>query len=146
MTNLQAAIGCAQLERIDETVKKKRHIGHLYNRLLQDVEGLQKPLERTDYAENIYWVYGLVLEDDVSIDADVFMKRINEEGIGCRGFFWGMHEQPVFKKMNFFLKEEYPNSERLARRGFYIPSGLNLTDEDQEYVVEKIKKVLSGVK
>lgn len=146
MTNMQAAIGCAQLERIGETVKKKRHIGHLYNRLLQDVEGLQKPVERTDYAENIYWVYGLVLGDDVPIDADIFMKRLNDEGIGCRGFFWGMHEQPVFKKMRLFSREQYPNSERLARRGFYIPSGLNLTDSDQEYVVDKIKKVLRSVK
>ncbi len=146
MTNLQAAIGCAQLERIDETVKKKRHIGHLYNELLKDVEGLQKPVEKTDYADNIYWVYGMVLDDSVEVDAEEFMKRLGEEGIGCRGFFWGMHEQPVFMKMHLFDGESYPNSERLARRGFYIPSGLNLTDDDQEYVVEKLKKVLAEVR
>lgn len=146
MTNLQAAIGCAQLERIGETIQKKRHIGHLYNQLLQDVDGLQKPVERTEYAENIYWVYGLVLQDDIAIDAEEFMKRLGAEGIGCRGFFWGMHEQPVFKKMNLFEHESYPNTERLARRGFYIPSGVNLTDSDQEYVVEKVKKILASVK
>lgn len=74
------------------------------------------------------------------------MKRLGAEGIGCRGFFWGMHEQPVFRKMHLFDGEHYPNAERLARRGFYIPSGLNLTDDDQEYVVEKLKKVLAEVR
>lgn len=146
MTNLQAAIGCAQLERIDETVEKKRHIGHLYNELLKDVDGVQKPVEKTEYADNIYWVYGLVLEDQIKADADEVMKRLGDEGIGCRGFFWGMHEQPVFQKMHLFDGERYPLSERLARRGFYIPSGLNLTDDDQQYVVEKLKKVLAKVR
>ena len=146
MTNLQAAIGCAQLERIDETVVKKRHIGHLYNELLKEVEGIQKPVEKTEYADNIYWVYGIVLDDSVKVDAEEFMKRLGAEGIGCRGFFWGMHEQPVFKKMHLFDGELYPNAERLARRGLYIPSGLNLTDDDQEYVADKLKKVLAEVR
>lgn len=142
MTNLQAAIGVAQLEKLDRTVAKKRHIGTLYNKLLKDVEGLQLPVEKTDYADNIYWVYGIVLDDDLPIDADEFMKRLGAEGIGCRGFFWGMHEQPVFKEMKLFEGECYPVAERLARRGLYIPSGVNLTDDDQEYVVEKLKIVL----
>ena len=142
MTNMQAAVGCAQLERIEETVAKKRHIGKLYNELLQDAEGIQLPLVATNYAENIYWVYGIVLEDSIPIDASEMMKRLGEEGIGTRGFFWPMHEQPVFQKMHFFEGESYPVAERLARRGFYIPSGLTLTDDDQYYVAEKVKKVL----
>lgn len=142
MTNLQAAVGVAQLEKLDRTVAKKRHIGTLYNKLLKNVDGLHLPLEKTDYADNIYWVYGIVLDDDLPIDADAFMKRLGAEGIGCRGFFWGMHEQPVFKKMKLFEGESYPVAERLARRGLYIPSGVNLTDDDQEYVVEKVKEVM----
>ena len=145
MTNLQAALGVAQLEKIDRTVAKKRHIGALYNGLLKDVEGLQLPVEKTDYADNIYWVYGIVLDDNLPIDADEFMKRLGAEGIGCRGFFWGMHEQPIFKNMHLFDGESYPNAERLSRRGFYIPSGVNLTDDDQEYVIEKVKLVLQQV-
>ena len=145
MTNLQAALGCAQLERIDETVRKKRHIGQLYQELLSDRKELQLPLEHTDYAENIYWVFGVVLNDEVPIDATEMMDRLAKEGIGTRGFFWPMHEQPVFRKMRLFEGESYPTAERLARRGFYIPSGLNLTDEDQRYVAAKIKKVLDEV-
>ena len=145
MTNLQAAIGVAQLEKIDRTVAKKRHIGALYTKLLKDVDGLQLPVAKTDYADNIYWVYGIVLADDLPIDADEFMKRLGAEGIGCRGFFWGMHEQPVFKEMKLFEGENYPVAENLARRGLYIPSGVNLTDDDQEYVVEKVKKVMRNL-
>lgn len=142
MTNLQAAVGCAQMERLTETVEQKRHIGKLYNELLKDVGGIQLPLPRTDYAENIYWVYGVVLKDSVPMDAETMMRRLGEEGIGTRGFFWGLHEQPVFRKMGLFAGESYPVAERLARRGFYIPSGLTLDDEQQAYVAEKIKKVL----
>ena len=145
MTNLQAAIGVAQLEKIDRTVAKKRHIGALYTKLLKDVDGLQLPVAKTDYADNIYWVYGIVLADDLPIDADEFMKRLGAEGIGCRGFFWGMHEQPVFKEMKLFEGESYPIAENLARRGLYIPSGVNLTDDDQEYVVEKVREVMRNL-
>lgn len=146
MTNLQAAVGVAQLERIDETVKKKRHIGKLYTKLLKDIQGIQLPLAETEYAENIYWVYGIVLKDELNIDAEYMMKKLADEGIGTRGFFWCMHEQPVFEKMNLFAEENYPNAERLARKGLYLPSGLTLTDEQIHYVVDKLKKVLTEVK
>lgn len=142
MTNMQAAVGCAQLERINETVVKKRHIGHLYDEILADAPGLQLPLRHTDYADNIYWVYGIVLEDEVPFDAEEMMCRLKAEGIGTRGFFWPMHEQPVFQKMGLFDGERYPAAERLARRGFYIPSGLSITDEQQKYVAEKVKSIL----
>lgn len=145
MTNMQAAIGCAQLERIEETVAKKRHIGRLYNELLKGSEGIQLPLASADYAENIYWVYGMVLDDSIPMDAAEMMRRLGAEGIATRGFFWPMHEQPVFQAMHLFDGEAYPVAEKLARRGFYIPSGLTLTDEDQRYVAEKVKKVLHEV-
>lgn len=145
MTNLQAALGYAQLEKLDRTISKKRHIGAMYNSLLSDCPGIQLPVAKTDYAENIYWVYGIVLNDSLSIDADDFMRKLNDEGIGCRGFFWGMHEQPVFKKMHLFDGESYPVAEKLSRRGFYIPSGVNLTDEDQIYVADKLKKIIKNI-
>ena len=142
MTNLQAAVGCAQLERIEETVEKKRHIGHLYDELLADTPGLQLPLRHTEYAENIYWVYGIVLDDNVPFDAEEMRQRLKAEGVGTRGFFWPMHEQPVFRKRRMFVGESYPVAERLARRGFYVPSGLTLTDEQQKYVADKVRFIL----
>ena len=142
MTNLQAALGLAQLERLDEFVARKRHMGRKYTELFSGVPGIQLPLAQTEYAKNIYWVYGLVLKDEVSFDADEAMRRLQAEGVGTRPFFWPMHEQPILREMGFFTDESYPVSERLARRGFYIPSGLALTDSQMERVAEALYKVM----
>jgi perosamine synthetase len=141
MTNLQAALGLAQLERLDEFISRKRKMGRLYTELLQDTPGLQLPIPSTDYAENIYWVYGIVLNDEVPFAAAAAMKRLGEAKIGTRPFFWCMHEQPVFRKRGLFLDESCPVAERLARRGFYIPSGLALTEEQIERVVKAVQEV-----
>jgi perosamine synthetase len=143
MTNLQAAIGCAQFEKINDTIDRKREIGRLYTELLKEEENLLVlPIDKTDYAENLYWVYGIVLKNNVKLDATQCMQYLKEEGIGSRGFFWCMHEQPVFNKMNLFKNEQYPIAENLARKGFYLPSGLTITADEQIYVVEKLKSIL----
>jgi perosamine synthetase len=129
MTNMQAAIGLAQLERLDEFVERKRAMGELYTELFKSVSVLQLPLEKTDYAENIYWVYGLVLDESLHIDAKEVMKQLANVGIGTRPFFFPMHQQPVLRKMGFFANESYPVAEMLYRRGFYVPSGLGLTKQ-----------------
>lgn len=142
MTNLQAAVGLAQLERLDEFVARKRHMGRRYTKLLSGIPGLELPLARTDYAENIYWVYGLVLKDEVPFDAAKAMRRLKDLGIGTRPFFWPMHLQPVFQESGLFSGESYPVSERLARRGFYVPSGLALTDSQMDHVAEALHQVM----
>ncbi len=143
LTNLQAALGLAQLERLDEFVERKRQMGHYYTELLQGVSGLQLPLAHTSFADNIYWVFGLVLEDEIPFDAAEAMRRLAAKGVGTRPFFWGMHEQPVFLKMGLFTDESYPICEKLARRGFYIPSGMALTREQMERVVLCVKEILA---
>lgn len=144
-TNLQAAVGLAQLERIEEFVKIKRNMGTYYTEQLKDVKGIKLPISKTDYAENIYWVYGIVLDESIALDNREIQKRFAEEGIGTRTFFWCMHEQPVYLKKGLFKNEKYPNAEYLARKGFYIPSGLALTDEQRERVVESVKKVMNEI-
>lgn len=134
MTNLQAAVGVAQLERLDEFLEKKRWIGQRYNELLADLPGVQLPQPQTDYSENIYWVYGLVLDDSVAFDAEEAMKRLAKLGIGSRPFFFSMHEQPVLRKRRLFELDIYPISEKLHRRGFYVPSGLALNKNQVEAV------------
>lgn len=129
MSNLQAALGVAQLERLDEFVARKRRIGQHYTELLKHISGLQLPLPKTDYAENIYWVYGVVLKDEVPFDAEEAMRLLQKYRIGTRPFFWSMHEQPVLKKMGLFDEVHCPVAEKIARRGFYIPSGMALTSE-----------------
>lgn len=142
MTNLQAALGVAQLERIDEFIARKRRMGILYTELLKDVPGIELPLAKTDFAQNIYWVFGIVLKDEVPFDAETMANKLAAYKIGTRPFFWPMHEQPVFQRMGLFNGERYPVAEKLARRGLYIPSGLALTDQQIEKVAEKIKEIL----
>ena len=142
MTNMQAALGVAQLERLDEFVARKRRMGAIYTELLSGVEGIQLPVPRTDYAENIYWVFGLVLEDQIGFDAIEAMRRLAEKGVGCRPFFYPMHLQPVLRKMGLFAGESYPVAERIAERGFYIPSGMALTEGQMRDVVAKVKEIL----
>lgn len=142
-TNLQAAVGLAQLERLDEFVQKKRDMGRYYTEKLQDIEGLQLPITKTSYADNIYWVYGLVIKEDVKVDNREIQKLLAQEGIGTRTFFWCMHEQPVYQEMGLFKNEQYKNAEYLARKGFYIPSGLALTKEQMDRVVAAIVNVMN---
>ena len=98
---------------------------------------------QTAYANNIYWVFGMVLKDEVLFDAEEAMRRLGEKGIGTRPFFWPMHEQPVFRKMGLFKDERYPVAERLARRGFYLPSGMALTDEQIDEVAAEVENLLT---
>ena len=144
MTNIQAALGVAQLERLNQFVEKKRYIGKKYTELLSDVSGLQLPLSCTAYAENIYWVYGIVLDDTFPFDAEWMMKKLGERNIGTRPFFWPMHEQPVFQTME--VDGQYPNAEKIARRGFYVPSGLALGHDQQQRVADAIRSIMTEVK
>jgi perosamine synthetase len=143
MSNLQAAVGLAQLERLDEFIIRKRAMGRRYSELLHDIPGIQLPLEHTEYAHNIYWVYGLVLENEIPFDAGEAMRLLAQHHIGTRPFFWPMHEQPIFIKMGLFRHEHYPNAEKIGRRGFYIPSGLSITDEQINRAATAIRKVLA---
>jgi perosamine synthetase len=142
MSNLQAAVGLAQLERLDEFVARKRRMGRRYTELFAGIPGIQLPLAQTEYAENIYWVFGVVLKDEVPFDGEEAMRRLKTKGIGTRPFFWPMHEQPVFRESGLFTGETYPVAERLARRGFYVPSGLALTNSQMEQVAEALFQVM----
>jgi perosamine synthetase len=142
MSNLQAAVGVAQLERLDEFVVRKRRIGAAYQERLRDICGVQLPVERTAYAENIYWVFGIVLDDHVPFDAAEAMRRLAARGVETRPFFWPMHAQPALRKMGLFADEAYPNAERVARRGFYLPSGLSLTEPQVDKVAATVRELM----
>jgi len=136
MTNLQAALGCAQLENIDNHIKIKREIGKVYQDGLNNLDGFQFPLIKTDYADNIYWVFGLIAESQEKCENMVL--KLSTEKIGTRPFFWCMHEQPIFQKMGLFKNEIYPNAEKMSRNGFYLPSGLGIDFQQ----IDKITKFM----
>lgn len=143
-TNLQAAVGLAQLERLDEFAARKRAMGALYTRLLQQEARFQLPPARTDYADNIYWVYGIVLDDRCAFDADEAMRRLQQLHVGTRPFFWPMHEQPVFLNRGLFAGERYPVAERMARRGFYLPSGMALIEDQIRRAAEAALQIVNN--
>ena len=142
MSNIQAAVGVAQLERFDQTLAKKRLIGKWYQTNLRGNSLLQLPLERTDYAENVYWVFGVVLDDRIPFDAAGAMARLRAKEVDTRHFFWPLHEQPVFRKKGWFANEHCPVAERIARRGFYLPSGVGLTEEEAHKSAHALLEIL----
>lgn len=144
MSNLQAAVGVAQLERIQEFMERKRAMGKYYDELLGDITEIQRPLATTAYANNIYWVYGIVIDEAVMSGKEL-MQKLHAEGIGNRAFFYPMHQQPALQKLGLFHGETYPVAERLAKQGIYIPSGLALNQDEMKTVSEKLKKVLASV-
>jgi len=145
MTNLQAAVALAQLEQLDDFVRRKRHMGNRYSELLQGIDTISVAPATLSYADNVYWVYGIVLEDNLPFDANYVMAELAERKIGSRPFFWPMHQQPVFQRMGLFNGERYPVSEKLARSGFYTPSGLLLHDEQIERVASALVEIISPV-
>jgi perosamine synthetase len=140
MTNVQAAIGLAQLEKVDEYVALRRRHGASYTALLKNVEGLRLPVERP-WARNVYWMYGIVVDDSFGCSRDELMAGLAERGVETRTFFIPMHEQPVFHKRDLFCHEHYPVASDLGRRGLYLPSSTGLSDADLAYVVDAVRDV-----
>jgi perosamine synthetase len=135
MTNIQAAIGLAQLERIDEMVERRRNHAMRYNQLLAGVPGIQRPVEMP-WARNVYWMYSLLIHDEFGMGREELMKLLEERGVESRTFFFPMHEQPVFRRMKIFPDGRYPVAENLGRRGLYLPSSSGLSDDEIRYVCD----------
>lgn len=142
LTNLQAALGLAQLERIEEIVAHKHWMGQEYSQRLSKMQGLE--FQRVEpWARSVYWMYGCVLSEETGMDGAEFGKRLAERGVQTRPFFVSMHEQPALRRRGLFVGERYPVSERLARQGLYLPSGLALTEEQLAQVCVAVHEVLS---
>ena len=141
LTNIQAAIGVAQTERVDRHIEHKRFMAKAYRERLSGLP-ITLPVER-NWAKNVYWMYGAVLHDDIPFDAVEFAKRLRARGVDTRPLFLGMHEQPVLNERRLFAGERYPVTERLARRGLYLPSGLTLTEAQIDEVAGAVRNILS---
>jgi perosamine synthetase len=144
LTNIQAAVGVAQVECIDRHISHKRWMAESYRRRLVGLP-VTLPVER-NWAKNVYWMYGIVLDDVVPFDAVEFARRLRERDVDTRPLFIGMHEQPVLQNRGLFGGESYPVTERLARRGLYLPSGLTLTEAQIDEVCAVVRDVLVHVR
>jgi perosamine synthetase len=140
MTNIQAALGLAQLERWDEHVARKRQMGNLYASLLKNSKKFTIAPSSTEYADNIYWVFGVLMKNGA--EAETITKKLAEKQIGTRPFFYPMNLQPVFRKKGWYTNENYPVAEGLYKYGFYLPSGLTLTDEQIRTVAKTLLEIV----
>ena len=133
MTNMQAALGVAQLDRVEEIVARKRAMAAAYTGRLRSCEALRLPTER-EWARSTFWMYGVVISEDAGVTGNELAARLQACGVQTRPFFLGMHEQPAFHRMGLFAGEEYPVTEMLARQGLYLPSGTALTEQQVDEV------------
>lgn len=143
LSSLQAAIGSSQLKRLSSIVKKKKEIGKLYYSLLKNNKYIevQKPLSK--YAENIYWVFGVLLKPNKKFKRNLIVKLLFKKKIQTRNFFYPMHKQKIFLKLKIFNKKSFfPNSEYLSTNGFYLPSGLGTTRKEVIYVCKTLNSIL----
>ena len=146
MTNIQAAIGLAQIENIHELVESRISNAHFYNELLSGVEGIVTP-PCADWVKNVYWMYGILVNEKFGITADMLRNKLYDVGIDTRAFFVPMHNQPVYNKPNIKFqnlpetKGNFPVSSYLGENGFYLPSSSHLPKEDIVYIAEAIKSI-----
>lgn len=139
MTNLQAALGVAQMKRIDEFINTRRNNAYYYNRCLNKIGGIVTPREAS-WAKNVFWMYSILINNSSIIDRDGLMKYLLKKGVETRRAFYPVHQQPLYKKE--YSEEEYPNSDRVSDRGMYLPSGNTLNKERMNKVIETIKEVM----
>jgi len=145
MTNLQAAVGCGQLKSISKIIKRKREIGRRYISLLKNNKKIYIQPHKLNYAENIFWVFGVLLKKNVNISRDLIIKKLYNKNIQTRTFFFPMHKQHIFKKMNLFPKnQKFINAEYLSKNGFYLPSGLGIKNSDIDKVGKTLIKILDN--
>ena len=142
MTNMQAALGCGQLKSINKIVKRKREIGNLYYKHLKKNKHLLFQENKNSYSKNIYWVFGVLLKKNSRSKRDFLMRTLLRNKIDTRPFFLSMNKQKIFKKMKIFSKSKMPNSEYLSNNGFYLPSGLGISDSEIRYVCTTLNQLL----
>ena len=142
MTNLQAAVGLAQTEVLDELVGRRRRNAALYSQLLADVPGIVTPPEAGG-CKNVFWMYSVLVEDDFGMTRDELRHFLAAEGIETRTFFIPLHFQPIY--FEAFKGERFPVAEELCRRGFYYPSASSLTEREIRYIVEATRRAYQSV-
>ena len=142
LTNLQAAIGCAQLEQIDRFLDRKIAIARAYRRRLSRIEGIEMPAEIEDFA-NSYWVFSFVAElDRFGLDRDELMARLAKAGIESRPLFYPLHEMPPYK--TFAGNRHFPNATRLSRYGLSLPSAATLTEAEIDHICGVIERCFAA--
>lgn len=137
MTGFQAAMGLAQLKKIEKIIAKKRHIAKIYSKYLKNIRGIQTPHEAI-WARNVYWMYAITINREFGINRDTLMKKLSKDGIETRTFFCSMNRQPCLQKQIGFRKIPCPVADEIWKTGLYLPSSITLTEKQIQFICEKI--------
>lgn len=142
MTNMQAAIGLAQIEQMERFIDIKRKLGNYYRHGIKQLNGVRFMPEK-DWAKSVYWMYSVELDPKIDKTAEEVMISLNRLKIGTRPFFLGMHRQPALQEIDLFNNESYPRADNAYRYGFYLPSGLTLNEEKIDTVLSALRKAIN---
>ncbi|HXQ38432.1 MAG TPA: DegT/DnrJ/EryC1/StrS family aminotransferase, partial [Anaerolineales bacterium] len=140
MTNIQAAIGLAQLEKVDWHLAQRRRIAKTYHKFLEDVEGVALQPELPGYV-NSYWMVSLLLDEKLP-QRDWVMLQLAECGIETRPFFYPMHVLPMYKDLS--QGRDFPIADRVSAQGMNLPSSASLTEDDVSYICDNLTGIVFG--
>lgn len=137
MSNVQAAIGCGQIQRIDSLTEAKRSIFSMYTECLKDLPVRMNP--EPEGCTNGYWMPTLVVEDDIPFDRDVLISELKQNGVDARVFFWPLSATSVQGRKAF---DRRYISENIYLRALNLPSFHDLTDSDVLFVSDIVRKAI----
>lgn len=137
MTNIQAALGLAQLERIDHILARKRRLAEIYHTNLADCPGIIRPPE-ADWAKNIYWLYTILITNDLAVSRDDVARALKQRGIDSRPVFIPMHQLPPYQD----TANAFPVAENLSQQGLSLPSYLTLSDNQLNFICNTLREII----
>jgi perosamine synthetase len=140
MTNIAAAIGLAQLEKVKWHLERRVEVATWYREKLRDTHGVVCQSEK-EWAKHVYWMFTIVLGDDIPLSRDEVMAHLQEHGIETRPVFYPMHTLPPYRDLSQL--NSFPVAERIARRGMNLPTWAGLTREDVGYVCDTLLECLA---
>jgi perosamine synthetase len=141
MTNLQAALGVAQLSKIERFVEKKRMIARWYTEELSSIDSVTLHPEM-HWAKCVYWLYSILIDEEkTGLSKDELAQRLQRYGIETRNLFYPLHEMPPYRG---YATSSYPTSSAISRRGLSLPSSVKLEEEDVAFIAQKIREAIKG--
>lgn len=141
LTNLQAAIGVAQLEQIEGFIQRKIRIGRDYRRRLESIDAIRLPVER-EGVRNVYWLFSVILDSRRSVlGRDDLMERLRACGIETRPLFYPLHTMPPYRQ--YSGKRDFPNAQRLSANGLSMPSAVTLKENEIEFICDRIRSIVA---
>lgn len=140
LSNLQAAVACAQIRNLRNIILKKRRIGNLYNKYFENNKKIELLPCKNEYAKNIYWVYGLLIKNNLK---KKLVNHLKKKGIETRDFFVSMQNQPILKELKILKKKDkFPIANHLEKSGIYIPSGPDISKKHIHFISKTINNFL----